>query len=327
VASDFAEGLGAGFVGGPVGLAGYAGSKKDQATQKSTTQRDVAEMSQFERNLMGRQDTDIAAMIGHLEAGPDRDDITRGTQSQRDFAEMLQRYVNGENGPNDKDFSLGSRLAQAAFNPERVAMQQAFTDQETAFARTAARMGRAQTDPILQAKLRTEQLRQQSSLEARQGAFGTQYAFTQPEQRLNYAGQRVNALQGLATQALANRQALLSMGSNLIAGERNWRLQTSGSTSTGLQESGGGIKGAITGAFAGAGTMASIMRGGMAGGAGGGYQAEGGQPQMMAAPPSQGPSYAQPGALSGYNYSQPSNQFFGYQPTQFSQPTTGYAWR
>ncbi len=188
-----------------------------------------------------------------INAGPGQSDVATGTQSQRDLAALYQKYAEGGYRPGAEDISSSQSLAQQLFNPQRVAMQQAFSDQSTEANRRAALMGRSMNDPILAAKLAQEQTRQSSMLEANQGAWSTQYAMQQPMMRLGFQEQRAQTLQGLASQAMANRQALLSMGSNLLNSERNFQMGQGTTTTT----SGGGWAGALTGAIGGIGTAMS----------------------------------------------------------------------
>jgi hypothetical protein len=187
------------------------------------------------------------------------------------------------------------------FGARRTALGQSFEDQLMQSNRQAALMGRAQNDPILKAKLAQEQIRQQAMLDAEQGGLATQLAMQLPGQRLGFAQQRSQILGGLATQAMANRQALAALGSGIMNSERGFRLdtglrfntgtantqatsnmfsntavqslsnlfsntnssQTTNATSNSTGTSGGGFKGAVAGGLGGA--AAGIKLGGALG--------------------------------------------------------------
>jgi hypothetical protein len=200
----------------------------------------------------------IQGMVG---AGPGQSDIQRGVESQRSLADMFQQYSQSGGWANQQDIAQSQQFAGQMFNPQRVAMQQAFQDQQTQADRQAALMGRSTNDPILRAKLAQEQTRQGSLLEAQQGAYGAQLAQQQPDRRLGYAQQGAAVQGDLATQAMRNRLALSSLGESMLGRERNFRLQSAGSTSTSFGESGGGFKGFMEGAFGGAGAAGKIFSG------------------------------------------------------------------
>jgi hypothetical protein len=269
-----------------------------------------AAQAEWDRKYAGKVDKmgEIQKQYGKLsdmvDAGPGQQDVTNSIGAGRDFADMLKRYSQqGGSDPTAQDISGANSLASQMFQGQRTAMGQAFSDQREQFARQAALMGRDASDPILAAKLAQEQTRQGSLLDANQGAWASQYALGQPDRRLGYAGQRVDMLSGLASQAMSNRQALLSVGSQLQAGERNWRLSTAQQYSNSKTESGGGLKGALQGGLAGLGAGMGAA-GGMGGGGGGGF---GG---------------GATGAVSGFNYAQPARQFFGMsaQPSYMPAP-------
>lgn len=105
-------------------------------------------------------------------------------------------------------------------------------------------------------KLMQERTRQQQQLGAQMGSFQAQQAQAAPMQRLEFANQLSGVQGGLASQAMANRQALFGLGSQLKQQEQQFRLGTASRTSS--QTSGGGAAGAINGAIAGMGTGGNI---------------------------------------------------------------------
>lgn len=206
----------------------------------------------------GFLDQNFNQFRGMVDAGPGQQDITNSLGSQRGLAEMFQQYSQSGGWASGQDIAQSQQFAGQIFNPQRVAMQQAFQDQQVQADRQAALMGRGTNDPILRAKLAQEQTRQGSLLEAQQGAYGAQLAQQQPDRRLGYAQQGAEVQSGLASQAMRNRLALSSLGEAMLGREREWRYQTSPKTGFTEQLSGGGLKGAATTLFSGAGTAAKI---------------------------------------------------------------------
>lgn len=250
------------------GLGALSGAMKSE--KKTSSGLDLAEEGELERMARLGQGTDYNALRGMVDAGPGQGDVSNAYGAQKDLAAMLKQYSEGGYLPSGADIATGQKYAGLLFQGQREAMNQAFNDQSTEANRQAALMGRSMNDPILRAKLAQEQNRQSAQLNANQGSFATQMALQQPGMRLGFAQDRTNVLSGLATQAMANRQALLSMGQSIQNSERNFRVQTA--TRWGKEESGGGLKGAISGALGGAsmGMNAARLFGGGGGGGGGG---------------------------------------------------------
>lgn len=256
-------------------LGGVAGAQKDVVEQKSSSGIDLGRMSGRERTANQGVSSDYDFLRALVGAGPGGADVTASLGASRDLASMLEAFKReGGADPTANDISRSDSLADMLFKSQRVQMEQAFGDQTTQANRQAALMGRNVNDPILKAKLAQEQTRQSAMLGAQQGSWATQYAMQQPMQRLGFAEQLASVRGGLASQAMANRQALMAAGQGIQQNERNWRLAKAERWNTGEQSSGGGIKGAITGGLAGMSTGMSMMSGmgGMgAMGAGGGF--------------------------------------------------------
>ena len=242
-------------------IGGVAGSQEDVIKNSSRSGVDLAPASQEElygKNLLMSNARSLEDLVS---AGPGKSDVSASTDATRSFASMLDMYAKNGAMPTAQDISQGNDIAAKLFQAQRVGLNQAFEDQNVNYARQAALMGREQTDPILRAKLAQDQTRQQALLNANQSAYANQYALNQPFQRLDFTSQRANVLGGLASQAMANRQALAAMGEGIMNNERNFRLATATHWGTGEQRSGGGLKGALMGAMAGAGAGASIASG------------------------------------------------------------------
>lgn len=259
--------LGGGLLGG---IAGAAGNK-----QESTSGLNMGAASGLENSAGGGLSKDYASLRSMFDqGGPNAGDYSKGTQAQRDFAAMLGQYSKSGGLPGQGDLDTANVFAQRAFDPQRVQMQQGFEDQKVEASRLSASLGRSVDDPILQAKLRSEMMRQQSSLGAQQGAFANQMALQLPGQRLGYAGQQAGVLDDIGQRASANRQLLMSLGSQILGNERAFRMNTA--ERWGEQKSGGGIEGAMNGALGGMGAGMSMFSAGQGagmwgGGGGGGF--------------------------------------------------------
>jgi len=264
------------------GIAAIAGSQKDEKKTTTSTAYDhnveLKPPSALQQQAEAGLSKSYGELQGMVDAGPGQSDVTAGTNASRGFAEMLQQYSQqGGNLPTAQDMASSQGIAENLFSPQRLAMQNAFSDQSIQANRQAALLGRSTNDPILQAKLAQEQTRQSAMLQAHQGAFSQNFALQQPGQRLNFAGQRASILGGLATQAMSNRQSLAAMGQNILSNQQQFQLATARrhgtGSSTSTTESGGGVKGALNAAIGGFGAGMQMMTGdfkGMAGMGGGG---------------------------------------------------------
>jgi hypothetical protein len=243
---------------GGMGAAGaLSGALKDKTEYSSGMRLNGASGEELagQRGMMDAY-SQLQGMVGK---GPGEQDVSNSLGASRSLADMLKAYSEGGFLPGQSDINTSNDIAGKLFQAQRLGMQQNFGDQLTEANRSAALMGRDPNDPILKTKLAQEQTRQASMLDASQGAFAQNFALSLPGQRLDYAGQRANVLGGLASQAMANRQAIAAMGEGIMNNERNFRLQTA--EKYGSQESGGGLKGALSGFLAGAGTGASLATG------------------------------------------------------------------
>ena len=237
-----------GLVAGGLGLlGGLAGAQGNNSSQ--TTTRNLAPESELEKRggavALG-QLNELEKLFG---AGPGMQDVQAGLTSQRDLASMLSQFAQGGFMPGQQDISQANTLAQQLFQGQQVGLNQAFDTQRQQASRNAARMGRSGIDPVLQNQLMQGQARQQTQLNADIGSYATQYAQSLPQQRLGFAQQLAGVNQGLASQAMANRQALLGLGSQLRGQEQNFRAGTA--TTTQSTSGGGGFMGGLTGALGG----------------------------------------------------------------------------
>lgn len=228
-------------------LGALAGSMKDRSSQTSSV--DLAPMGEMEKYGGDQQMAQLKALTGMVDLGPGNQDITNSLNSTRSLADMLSGFAKGGYGPSDADITASNDLAKKLFGARAEALNQNFQDAQVFGNRQAARMGRSANDPILLNKLLQEQTRQQAMLNAEQGAFAAQDAQSRPMRQLEFANQLAQVRGGLATQAMANRQALFGLGTQLKQQEQNFRLQSA--TRTTESEGGGGLKGALQGGIAG----------------------------------------------------------------------------
>lgn len=238
-----------------VGLLGaLAGSQGDKSTQNYAKQ--VAPASALEDQATKSIGGSLTGLEALINAGPGQQAMTDSLGSQNALAALLQQFAQGGFMPGQQDINQANQFAQQMFAPQQTALAQRFQDAQMMGNRQAARMGRAGNDPILLNKMLQEQTRQQAMLDSERGAFGAQFAQQMPMQRLNFQSQLAQVRGGLASQALANRQALLNAGSQLKQQEQNFRSGTASTSVT--SSSGGGLAGGITGALAGIGSGMDI---------------------------------------------------------------------
>lgn len=242
-------------VGGIVGAVGGAQKDKAQGSQVSQVFADPAGAQEIQAQQASQ--AGLGGFQAGVEAGPGISDIQSSVGASRDLASQLQAMSKTGGVPGAADIQGQQGLAGQLFGGRRTAITNNFADQQAQYAQQAALQGRNPLDPVFRNKLAQEQTRQLGQLDAEQNAFATQQAMNQPFQRLALSQQRQQLLGGLATQALSNRQALASLGSQLQSQQQNYRLQTATRTGQGQSQSGGGLQGAISGGLAGIGAGAS----------------------------------------------------------------------
>jgi hypothetical protein len=200
---------------GAAALGGLAGLLKDKSSAEYGVNLDPA--SELEKQGSGYLNQGASQLSQLLQMGPGSADVTAGYDAQKGLADLLkQMSQQGGTDPTQADITGSNDLAAKLFAARRTALQQNQADQLTDANRQAALMGRSMNDPILRAKLAQEQTRQTSLLDAEQQGWATQKAMSNPYERLNLTGQRANLLGGLASQALANRQALAALGEGIM---------------------------------------------------------------------------------------------------------------
>lgn len=285
------------IVAGTAIAGAIAGSKKD----KSTTSQSSSSTSEVLAEAAGQQETD-ARNLAFKQIG-DLDTRLRSLESSGVLQNLDRLMQELGQAPSAERIRQAQAFTQDVFAPAEESIQQAFQDQETAFARRAAQMGRSSADPILAAKLAQQQVRERSLLESQKTAFRAQESVNAP---LRQFQNQLAGLGGLSQQAAANRQAVFSLGSDFANTMMNYRLATATRTNqtagTSTTESGGGLKGAITGAMGGAAAGLNIASGA------GLFSAASFAPMtsapMVSAPmgPSVGSAFGMQGPSSGFNY-------------------------
>lgn len=245
-----AVGTAGAIIGGAL-LGGLAGGQKNQSTQGQTSSVNAGFATREENAATDAISEQFKRLQQYVNLGPGEVDITAGVNSQRNLASMLEQYSKGGYAPTAQD----QELAKAQLAPQQVALDQNLRDIREQAMRQQALAGRGPTDFVFNNRLNRNQLDLTQQLGAQQSALAAQ----QPFQRLNFASDLANIRSGLASQAMQNRQAILSIGSQIQNAERNFRLGTASRSGTQTTESGGGLQGTISGALGGAGTAFGLM--------------------------------------------------------------------
>jgi hypothetical protein len=200
-----------------------------------------------------------------LTAGPGEQEILQNNAFQGTFANQLQNLLSNVTNPSSQQTRANYRESQQLFAPQQEMLNQQFQDEQISSNRLAARLGRGGNDPVLRNKLMQEKTRQQRTLDSQVGSYAMQLPQMKAQQTMDIGGMLSNLRGGLASQALQNRQTLLSMGQQLSQSERNYRLSAANREGYQYQSyedrSGGGFKGAVTGLFGGAKAGMSMMGG------------------------------------------------------------------
>jgi hypothetical protein len=282
-----------------------AGEEQDVQTSSTTSGVRLAKETDIEKRATGDIADQYDLLRRYLGQGPGIEAINASNTSQQGFIDVLKQIQASGGMPTDTDQARAQQFVDLQFRPQQEAMNQSFQMQNDQAAKLAAKLNRPINDPVIQAKLRQEQMRQQSMFDAnRAAAIGTE-ARSMPFQRLDLQGQLADAQGALASQAMSNRLQLLNLGNALQSQERNWRLQTAQRYGDSEQRSGGGMLGGLGAVLGTAGTVSSIYSG-FGGGAPSAGGAAGAKPGGGASPMSgkiggqmsqDSSSYYQPSAM------------------------------
>lgn len=225
---------------------GYlAGGGSGQSNQSQTTTRNLGTANPWETgSAQGTYDI-FQQLQQFAKAGPGQQDISNAYGAQNDLASMLKQYSQGGYTPTAQDFSYAKNLTA----PQAEAIRQSGIQQQQQFRQTAAQTGRGPMDFAFQNKLGQNLANMQQGLAAQQ----QQIAAQQPNQRLSYMQDFTNIKQGLASQAMANRQAIAGLGASIRDSERQLRVAGASQTTTGTGQQGDQNSNALTGGLAGLG--------------------------------------------------------------------------
>lgn len=237
-------------IGGGALLGAVAGSQKDRSSQSQTSYINAGSATAEEKLATAAVSKNFQDLQRMADLGPGDSDITAGLESQRSLAAMLEQFSKGGYAPTSQDVSLAGQMLA----PQQLALEQNLKQIQEQASRQQALAGRGPTDFVFQNRLNRNQLDLTQQLAAQQ----SQLAAQQPFQRLDFAQNLAQIRSGLASQAMQNRQAIMGLGSQIQAAERNFRLGTASRSGNQTTESGGGLKGAITGGLAGAGAIMGI---------------------------------------------------------------------
>jgi hypothetical protein len=272
-------------------LGALAGGQGNKSNQDYTSNVNLQTTTQLNRGRSGSEIQGEAtqnSMLDQLRAltsqGPGASAISDSLGASNNLAQALSAAAAQGGRPGQDDIQGAQQFTSQMFAPQQTMLNQQFEQQNVDQARLAARLGRPVNDPILQAKMKQEQVRQQQQLGSQQTAFSAQTAQGFADRRLSLMNDVANVRGGLATQAFANRQSLATLGQQIVSQERNYRLGAANRSGTQNTQSGGGMAGAISGGLAGAGAGLSAVS---AFGAGGGAAASAPAKTQMAGGPGQ----------------------------------------
>lgn len=230
-------------------LGAIAGSQRQ--SQSTTQSRNVGGATSSELAATGLSDEMLKQLNALVQQGPGAEAQTGAAASTKSLQDLLSQFASGGFVPGQADVQQANQFASSVYQPQQVAQEQQFAQQQQRAAQLASQLGRPVNDPYIQAKLSQEYMQGQERLGAERGSFAAQYAQQLPQQRLGYTAQLADINNSLASQAMANRQAILSLGQSVQNSERSFRLGAAPTTQTAT--SGGGLGGALTGAISGAG--------------------------------------------------------------------------
>lgn len=222
------------IIGGAIGAIGGAISGAQGSTQNTVKNVGPATAEElYYTKLQKQQLSSLNNLIGSQPTSMGR------IASVDSFQQLAQQLIKNGGLPDQKQIGQANSFASQIFAPQQLGLQQAFQDQRTQYAQMAAAMGRAGTDPVLNAKLAQEQTRQQGLLNLEQGSLAAQIGLQIPQNMFQY-GQSA-AQVGLQTSALAqqyqqqvmqNKLAIAGLTGNALSQQMNFRLGSAGETTT-----------------------------------------------------------------------------------------------
>lgn len=254
-----------------------------------------------------------------------REDFGRANQASQSYGDLLKQYQQSGGAPSSSDLSQGRSFAEQALAPQQAQIDLAMRQSTEAAREQAGLTGRGPNDFALNTRLAAQRNDLMSQLGAQQSAMGLQFANQFSQNRLGYAGQFADLQQGLATQAMQNRIAIMGLGSQIQQAGQNFRVNTASRTAS-TPDRPGGLMGGLTGAFTGA--QAAMGLGNMFGMGGAGAASGGASSAMNFGPGLQMPTMG--GAPTpnyiGFNQNTasraPASTGFSVPVSSFSAPST-----
>ncbi len=239
-------------VGGAI-VGGIAGSQKDVQSGSSSSGITLTPETDLEKQGTRMTGEGLTALEGMVNAGPGQADVTGAYNQSNALASLLNDFAQSGGAPGQQDILQANQMADLQFKPQQVALDQSFQAEQERAKQMAAQLGRPVNDPYIQAQLSKQRMQSMEMMGAQRGAFVGQQSQQQAMQRLGFTSQLTDVRNALGSQAMANRQALLSLGQGVQQSERNFRLQTGTRWGNQTQESGGGMAGGLMGGLMGAG--------------------------------------------------------------------------
>lgn len=241
--------------GAIIGAIGGAMGQHGSSHSSGSSGVDLAPASGLENTATTNIGNDYGSLQAMVNAGPGQQDVTNAYNQQGAYSSMLSEFARTGGAASPEDIARAQQQASLQFAPQQVALNQSFEQEQMRAKQLAAQLGRPINDAYIQAQLGKERMNSQQMLAANQGAFIGQQSQQNALSRLGYTAQLTDVQNSLASQAMANRQALLSIGQGIQGSERNFRLGTATrwGQQNGTTDSGGGLGGAISGGLAGAG--------------------------------------------------------------------------
>lgn len=210
------------------------------------------ELSAYGQQAQGYSQDAMNAYRNLVAQGPGAQDVQASLGASRDYASRLQGIASSGQGL--YDMSAGQRLAELQYAPQRQALMQSLQDQMAVANRRASAAGRGSNDPILQARLGAQAMRQTGELNAQQLASSMELGRQFTADSLNLQGQQVNVLGGLSQQAYGNQMNMFTMANQAYQTEMQRR-------DSDAKNAGGGFMGFLTGALGGASAGLNLAQG------------------------------------------------------------------
>jgi hypothetical protein len=237
------------------GMAGAQGTKGKNETSSLALSNET-ELERLARQQQEQGFRDLTRI--------QREDFGRATQASQNYGNLLQQYQQSGGLPTNQDLASGRSFAEQTLAPQREQIDLAMRQSTEAARQQAALSGRGPNDFAMNTRLAGQRSDLLNQLGAQQSSVGAQYAQQLSQNRLGFAGQFADLQQGLASQAMQNRIAIMGLGSQIQNAGRNFRVATATRTNSTPSEPGSLLStftGALGGAQAGAGLFNAFNSG------------------------------------------------------------------